>query len=285
MPKSVSTAMYAFIVSAGVLCMIAIVYSTSGEGSLFNIEGLLIVIGGSVINAFLSYQREDVIKAFDTIKNMLKEAPDHRKKLHRDIMRLITWSYVVQSQGLMELEKETSRQALDPLSRYGIDLVITGYNAEKIREMMHTVSEAEFERRCVPVTVLRNMAATAPAFGMVGTLVGMVSLFQHVGMDIANMGSGLAIAMLSTLYGLLAARLVCLPAADKLLRREEIERFRNYMLSEGFAMLAGKQNPFYMLDRLNSFMEPANHVDLSNYKQIVQKRRMAVAEAAEMAAA
>jgi chemotaxis protein MotA len=261
---------------AGGVCILAGASFFGLTGSFLSVEGLVIVIGGSVANAFLSFERDDVKKAFDTIRTMLKKTVVGPTSLHKDIMRFIQWAYIVQAHDFMELEKEGAT-VKEPFLRYGLDMVVTAYPSEKIREMLHTVADAEFERRCIPVTVLRNMAATAPAFGMVGTLIGMVIILKNVGMDINGIGGGLAIAMLSTLYGILIARLVCLPAADKLLRQEEKERFRNYMLTEGMAILAEKQSPFYTQDKLNSFLQPSQHFSLDNLEMLSQHRRFRVA--------
>jgi chemotaxis protein MotA len=97
---------------------------------------------------------------------------------------------------------------------------------------------------------------------MVGTLVGMVIMLQHLQADMSNVGTGLAIALLATLYGIITARLFYLPAADKLMQKEEIMRFRNYMMTEGLVLLAEKQSPRYMQDKLNSFLDPAIHFNL-----------------------
>ena len=78
----------------------------------------------------------------------------------------------------------------------------------------------------------------------------------------AMIGTGLAVALLATLYGIIMARLFCLPAADKLMQKEEIMRFRNYMMTEGLVLLAEKQSPRYMQDKLNSFLDPAIHFNL-----------------------
>ncbi len=243
-----------------------------------SIEGLVIVIGGTVVNAFMSSHKEDVLEAFSTVSNMLEKPEITRDALRRDISQLIQWSYVLQADDFLGLEKATLGKIPDPLLRYGMDLVLTAYPADKIREMMHNVVDAEFERRCAPVTVLRNMAATAPAFGMVGTLIGMIIILNSIGTDMANIGSGLAVAMLSTLYGLLLARLVCLPAADKLLKKEEDLFFHNNMMSEGFALLAEKQRPFYMQDKLNSFLQPSRHINFDDRVHLSSRYQSVAAE-------
>ncbi len=273
---SKNTSRTSLMAALGVIVVLGCAVAYGPGNSFLSLGGMIIVVGGSIANAFLSYQREDVMTAFATIRQMLDKTPPARSHLHEDIRQLITWAYVVKERDMLGLEKAAAKTS-DPLLRYGIDLVVTGYSSDKIREMLHTVADAEFERRCTPVTVLRNMAATAPAFGMVGTLIGMVVLLRNVGADIAGIGGGLSIAMLSTLYGILSARLLCLPAADKLLQKEEAGRFRNYMLTEGVAMLAEKQNPFYMQDKLNSFLSPTKHLVLENSQHMAIHRRFAEA--------
>ena len=239
----------------------AIVHGTDNYMSFLSAEGFLIVIGGTIANAFMSYQANYVMLGFGAIWHMIKKPRATREGLNAEIMRLIKWAYLVHSIGLIALEGEGNK-IKEPLLRYGIELVITGYQPDVIRAMMNTAVESDFERSITPVTVLRNMASTAPAFGMVGTLVGMVIMLQNIHGDMTKIGTGLAVALLATLYGIIMARLFCLPAADKLMQKEEIMRFRNYMMTEGLVLLAQKQSPRYMQDKLNSFLDPAIHFNL-----------------------
>ncbi len=261
MLRSVSLATIAGTIVGFVLIVGAIAHGTDNYQSFISIEGFLIVIGGAIANAFMSYQARSVILAFKAIGHMMEKPHSTLEGLNAEILRLIQWAYLVQSKGLPGLETEIAR-IREPLLRYGVELVVSSYPPEKLRLMLDTAVEAQFERRITPVAVLRNMAATAPAFGMVGTLVGMVIMLQNVEGDMTKIGGGLAIALLATLYGIIAARLICLPAADKLMQKEEIMRFRNYMLTEGLVLLAEKQSPRYMQDRLNSFLDFPIHFDL-----------------------
>lgn len=240
----------------------AIAHATSNYWSFLSLEGFLIVIGGTIANAFMSFQAGYVVKAFKAMWNMLKKPKATREGLNAEIMRLIKWAYLVHSKGLAGLESEVGVKIKEPLLRYGMDLVVTGYQPDVVRKMMNTAVEADFERSVTPATVLKNMASTAPAFGMVGTLVGMVVMLQNIQGDMSQIGTGLAVALLATLYGILVARLVCLPAADKLMQKEEIMRFRNYMMTEGLVLLSEKQSPRYMQDKLNSFLDPKIHFNL-----------------------
>lgn len=245
----------------------AIIHGTSNYLSFVSLEGFLIVIGGTVANAFMSYNGPSVMLAFDAIWHMMKKPKATREGLNAEIMRLIKWAYIVNSKGLPGLEGEVGVKIKEPLLRYGLDLVVTGYKPDIIRAMMNTAIESEFERSITPVTVLKNMASTAPAFGMVGTLVGMVIMLQNIQGDMSLIGTGLAVALLATLYGIIAARLFCLPAADKLMQKEDVMRFRNYMMTEGLVLLSEKQSPRFMQDKLNSFLDPEDHFNLDDYLQ------------------
>ena len=271
--QSVSLATLAGTIFGFALILGAIAHGTDNWMSFLSVEGFLIVIGGTIANAFMSYQANYVMLAFDAIVHMVKKPRATREGLNAEIMRLIKWAYLVHSKGLAGLEGEIGTKIKEPLLRYGVELVVSGYQPAVIRTMMNTAVEADFERGVTPVTVLRNMASTAPAFGMVGTLVGMVVMLQHIQGDMSLIGGGLAVALLATLYGILAARLFCMPAADKLMQKEELMRFRNYMMTEGLVLLAEKQSPRYMQDRLNSFLDPAIHFSLDE-----QIRKPALAE-------
>jgi len=259
--SSVSLATIAGTIFGFCLILGAIAHGTDNYLSFVSVEGFLIVIGGTIANSFMSYQANYVMLAFAAIWHMVKKPRATREGLNAEIMRLIKWAYLVHSKGLIALEGEGNK-IKEPLLRYGVELVITGYQPEVIRSMMNTAVEADFERSITPVTVLKNMASTAPAFGMVGTLVGMVVMLQNIQADMSKIGMGLAVALLATLYGIIMARLFCLPAADKLMQKEEIMRFRNYMMTEGLVLLSEKQSPRYMQDKLNSFLDPAIHFNL-----------------------
>ncbi len=260
--QSVSLATLAGTVFGFAMVLGAIAHGTDNYFSFLSLEGFFIVIGGTIANAFMSYQARYVHRAFGAMRGMLKKPRATREGLNAEIMRLIKWAYLVNAKGLVGLEGEIGTKIREPLLRYGVELVVTGYKPEIIRSMMNTAVEADYERNTVPVTVLRNMASTAPAFGMVGTLVGMVIMLQNINGNMANIGLGLATALLATLYGIIFARLFCLPAADKLMQKEDIMRFRNYMMTEGMVLLAEKQSPRYMQDKLNSFLDPDIHFNL-----------------------
>ena len=143
-------------------------------------SSFLMVFGGTIATTFMSYQYRYVLIAFKAIGWMVRKPKSTREGLNTEIMRLVKWAYLVQKKGLPGLENEIkSVKSNDPIVRYCLEVVSTAHKAEDLRVMMETAVESEFERKTVPVDVLKKMAATAPAFGMIGTLVGLVAVLHE----------------------------------------------------------------------------------------------------------
>ena len=245
------------------LVLYAIVSSTDHAESFLHGASVLIVLGGTVASAFMAFQAEDVMRAFHAVIWMVKKPESPREGMQTEIGRLIRWGYLVQAKGLAALESQVkSLKIEEPLVHYCVELVTSNYQPQDLRNMLETAVDQDYLRQTAPVEVLRSMAGSAPAFGMIGTLVGMVIMLQSVGADMGALGQGLAIALLTTLYGVLFARLVFLPAAVKLEQTQELMRFRNQLVLEGLVMLSERQSPRYMQDRLNSFLPTGQHFDI-----------------------
>ena len=264
-----------------ILVVGAIVLATSNPMIYLDWHAFLIVFGGSIAAAFMGYHSRDVFTAFKAVIWMVKKPKSTREGLNTEIMRLVKWSYLVQQKGLPALENEIKGVATnDPILRYCMELVVTNHSAAELRAMMTTAVESGFEHKTAAVPVLRNMGASAPSFGMIGTLVGLIAILNQMGSGAKNLsaviGGGMSLALVATLYGVFLARLVFIPAANKLYQKEETERFRNLMVVEGLIMLAEKKSPRYMQDRLNSFLEPQNHFNIDKQLRGASAARAAV---------
>jgi chemotaxis protein MotA len=227
--------------------------------AFFSLEGLLIVMGGVIAVAFMSFRRDDVQKALDAIMVMFREEEAPKDTLRHSMRQIISWAHLVTENGTRNLESIDRAGVTDPLVKYGLNMVMSDYAPEDVRTMMETASDICYERESIPVDVLQAMTSHAPAFGMVGTLVGMVIMLCNLGDNVSGMGSSLAVSFLSTLYGVVSARMIYIPAAARLRREVEDHRFSNYLISEGMAMLASKKTPMYIQDRLNSYLRPEIH--------------------------
>ncbi len=240
--------------------------------AFISLASILMVLGGTIAASFMSYQARYVLLAFKAIWWMIKKPQSTREGLNTEIMRLIQWSYLVQKQGLHALENEIKKvNTDDPVLRFALTIVSSGYKPQEVHEILDIAIASEFDRQTIPVSVLKQMASAAPAFGMIGTLVGLVVMLQGLDGDMLRLGQGLSLALLTTLYGVVVARMVFTPAALKLLQKEEIQRFRNEMMAEGLVMLSDKKGPRYMQDRLNSYLDPAIHFNLDKQLRLDDK--------------
>jgi chemotaxis protein MotA len=238
----------------------SIVISAHGFLIFFSLEGLIIVVGGVMAVAFMSFPASDVHKALRAIWAMFKESSVTREDLRSDITNILKWARLVKEKGMRELEANVGKSGIDDsFVRYGLNMVVSEYTPEEVRSMMETAADACYERDSIPVEILDAMASHGPAFGMVGTLVGMVTTLCHLDSDTSNIGSNLAVAFLATLYGVISARMVYMPAASKLRQEVEKSRFRNQLITEGLVMLVNNKTPMHVQDRLNSFLRPENH--------------------------
>lgn len=266
----------ASIIGAVTGCMMilgAILHGTTNFTAFLNLEGFMIVVGGSLAVAFMSFQANYVIDALRAIGRMFLRASATHENLHKDLINVIAWARIVREKGLRGLENEIdSKEAVrDPFVRYGLNMVVSNYTPDEVREMMDTAADATFERNTTSARVLLAMASHAPAFGMVGTLVGMVIMLGQFSDDMSGVGQGLAISLLATLYGVITARMIYIPAASKITQKEEGLRFRNHLITEGMAMIVENKSPRFIQDRLNSFLRPESHYDLD--KEVEAKLR------------
>lgn len=249
------------------LVLTATFIATDNPLIYLNLEAACIVLGGSVAAAFMSYHYPYVVIAFKAIGWMFKKPKSTREGLNTEILRLIKWSYLVQAKGVPGLEDEIKKvNPNDPIVKYCLELIASAHRPEELRQMMTNAVESEFERKTIPVQVLKGMASNGPAFGMIGTLVGLIAVLESMGGGaeglMQTIGKGMAIALTTTLYGVFFARMVFLPAANKLLQYEEEERFRNLMVVEGLIMLSERKSPRFMQDKLNGFLEPSRHFNI-----------------------
>jgi len=243
----------------------AIVLSTDNVFIFLNLPSFIMVLGGTLAAAFISFEPKYVVHSLRVMGSILFTHEVGRSILTHEVGRVIRWGYVIQKSGLPGLETDAGRaRKTDRFLAYGIELVVTGYTGQEVRDILANTVETTFQRNTVYSDILRNMGSTAPAFGMIGTLVGLIIMLDNMGEDPSALGPGMAVALVTTLYGVLSARLIFLPAANKIQQREEIVRFRNYLLAEGLALLAERKSPRYIQDKMNSFLDPALHFSIDS---------------------
>jgi chemotaxis protein MotA len=246
----------------------SIITQTDNWGIFLSASSVVIVLGGTLTAAFVSYEPRYVILSLKLIGKIVFAAKIGRGVLKAEVGRVIRWAYTVQKSGIPALEAEAKKSVKgDKFLRFGIEMVISGYTGAEVRNILDTTIDTTFGRNTIQVHVLNYMGGACPAFGMVGTLIGLIIMLDNMGGDPSALGGGLAVALLTTLYGVLFARLIFLPAGSKVMQREQIVRFRNNMVAEGLVLLADRQSPRFIQDKMNSYLDPALHFNIDKMKK------------------
>ena len=251
-----------FVVGIG-LFVGSVLFATPDWAVFLNAPSLAIVVGGTFASAFVSYRTRYVLIALGDIFRIMGRPSMGREYLNAEVGRMIEWAYVVRKDGLPELERMLEQQREGFVS-FALSLVVSGYDGADIREILKANLRSDYTRQMVSANILRTMGSASPAFGMIGTLVGLVVMLGNLGNDPAQIGRGMAVALITTLYGVILARLILIPAALKTQQNFEIVRHRNTMMADGFSMLAEGKSPRFIQDKLNAYLDEEVRFDIGS---------------------
>lgn len=192
-----------------------LLYAMSGGGTslmaFIDIKSFVIVIGGSFAALLVSFSMNE-IKAIG--KYMVVVTQDTNKDKIGFIEQIIELSKKARKEGMLSLESDIEGMD-DEFLKQGIKLIVDGAEEDAISNILESLIENHEERMKQGVKFFKQWGAYAPAFGMIGTLVGLIQLLGNME-DITKLVAGMAVALITTLYGAIAANLILLPLADKI---------------------------------------------------------------------
>ncbi|TVP88702.1 MAG: chemotaxis protein MotA [Pseudomonadaceae bacterium] len=242
---------------ASLLVLASVLFMSAQDPWLFvNLPGLAIVLGGTIAATFISYPLSEIVRIFSLFRTVLR---NEKLYTQHDIDELVKISRLYMDGNLPAVERELDKVS-NPYLRSGVQLVVDMTPEEDILDFMQWRISRLRAREHAEAQLFRVMASFAPAFGMIGTLVGLINLMFILGDgDMVQIGQQLAIALMTTFYGILLANLVFKPVAVKLERRTEQRVIVMNMVMQGVSMMFNKRSPALMRETLKSFM--ANHED------------------------
>lgn len=220
-----------------------------GLGSFIDVPSILIVVGGTIAVIFIMYPMGTVLGSIKVaMKAFFSKSPDS-SKLIQDIVNL---AELARKESLVALEKASVD---DEFVKKGCLLVSDGTDPKLVREVMETEIAFMRQRHTTGQGVFKNMGTMAPAFGMIGTLIGLVQMLQSLD-DPSSIGPAMAVALLTTFYGAVLANIIFIPLAQKLEERSSEEALYMQIAVEGMISIANGENPRITQDKLEAFLSP-----------------------------
>lgn len=221
-----------------------------GQPIIFvSVESMLIVIGGTMAATMVNYSWDKLSKLPSLVKIAFAKNDHDSNKV---ISLLVQFAEKARREGLLALEQEVM-EVDDQFLQKGIQLVVDGTDPELVRNILETKLTFIEERHHEGQGILKQMGRLSPAFGMIGTLIGLIQMLSELD-DPTQLGSGMAVALLTTFYGALIANLIFIPLAGKLETTSHDEILLKEVMIEGILSIQAGENPRIVEEKLRAFL-------------------------------
>jgi chemotaxis protein MotA len=239
---------------AGIGFVVITALSSGSESAIifWNLPSLILVLGGTLASTLLNFPLKDVLSVLNSTKNAFIHKETNVAEL---IEKLVGFATVARREGILALESHASK-AGDEFLEKSVQLAIDGTAPELIKDILTTDIAFMEDRHAIGQSILTAMGTYAPAFGMIGTLIGLVQMLAVLD-DPSSIGAGMSVALLTTLYGTLLANVLFLPAAGKLKVRTASELLAKELIIEGILSIQSGDNPRVVEQKLKAFVSPA----------------------------
>ncbi len=237
---------------------LGIVFAKGSIGLFADAASVMITVLGSFSALVVSNPLKRIINLWDVAKNAFFTANFNPDEM---IITLVSFSEKARREGLLALEDDLD-ELEDIFLRKGIQLVVDGTDPELVRRIMETELEHLISRHEAGKKIFEDWALLAPAFGMIGTLMGLILMLVNIE-DKSAIGPGMSAALITTFYGAIMANLIFQPIASKLETRSNEELLLKLIMIEGTLSIQSGDNPRIVKDKLISFLEPGKREEIS----------------------
>lgn len=221
-----------------------------GMGVLFQAAAFFIVFGGTLGAVMLQSPRRVFVNAIRMGRWVF--VPPHPDLEHL-IAQVVDWSVLSRKDGILMLENRLA-DIHDPFMQKGLQLLVDGNSAEKIREVLEVDVETHEQLSWQSSRMWESAAGYSPTIGIIGAVLGLVHVMQTLG-EPSKLGAGIAVAFISTIYGVGLANLVFLPIANKLKAHIMQNSKRETLVIDGLMMIANGEHPRFIETKLQGYLE------------------------------
>ncbi len=245
-----------------IACLVLVIFGIVGGEDGFAAIGFfmsgssaLITFGGALMATMMSVSISDFVAGLKSFTLIFKPVKVNVPEM---ITKIIELSNVARKEGLLSLE-EAAGNLEDDFMKKGIMLIVDGTDPELVRGILETELNSIEDRHKGKIGFWETCASMGPAWGMIGTLVGLIIMLQHMS-DPSTLGPAMAVALITTFYGSMLANWVCTPTANKLKTNNAIEVQAKEIMIEGLLSIQAGENPRVIEEKLKSFLAPKDRV-------------------------
>jgi len=235
----------------GLGCILYGMIGGSGIRAFIDTPSIMITVGGTLAATLINFPLSEILKIWKTAFKVLKS---HEFDPSIPIPLIISYAERARQDGLLSIEDSVGNLE-DKFFKLGMRLIIDGTSLEQVTEIMEIEIAYLEERHSRGQRLFTTMAKYSPAFGMVGTLIGLISMLKQID-DPSTIGPSMAVALMTTFYGAIMAYLVFMPIAGKLKARTSDEVLMRRIILEGILMIQAQVNPRYISQKLAAFLPP-----------------------------
>ncbi len=251
-----------FGIIAGIVVLCAATVSATDSVSVFiNGPGLAIVLGGTIASTFICYPLREVMRVMGLFVSAFTAEELPIEDYIKDIVKISKNA----AKGEEHLEK--SLKGMDnEFLRDGLQMLVDGYSKDELEEILNNRIQQYHDQESNAAGIYRTMAALSPAFGIIGTLIGLIAMMQTMGDDITRIGPAMATALTTTLYGALFANMLYMPIATKVERRVEERTILMCVIRDGILFIKDKTPAPIVTDKLKGYLPPRKWSSLGKGK-------------------
>ncbi len=231
-------------------------------GAFFDTASVVMVIGGGLFVTCVASRIDNLLTFFSAVKVVFFSRKQSPAELIAQVVKLAD---IARREGILSLQNSIA-EIQDPYLSNGIQMVVDGTDAETVKAVLEAEIDAIAQRHSEARSVPDMLGKYAPAFGMIGTLVGLVVMLKNMS-DPSAIGPGMAIALLTTLYGALIANVFALPIVDKLSTRNDEEMLYLEIAKAGVLCLQAGDNPRMLEMKLSVMLAPKRRAELANARK------------------
>ena len=236
---------------AGFAVVVLGIQQSGSITTFIDLPSVFVTVGGSICATIISFPLNELVGVIGVVKKTIftKAQP-----VSETIATLVSFAERARREGILALERHME-EIEDEFLAKGIQLAVDGTEPELMRNILTTELDYVEKRHASGQLVFNTLGALAPAFGMIGTLIGLVLMLKTMS-DPSTIGPNMAVALITTFYGALMANLICIPLEKKLKRRSEEEMLVKEMMIEGILSIQSGDNPRIVEQKLTSFVSP-----------------------------